>query len=109
MHVVVVTIDIKPEFVDRFVAAMLANARNSVIHEPNCLRFDVIRDEKNPTRLFLYEAYRDRAAFDVHVTMPHYFVWRDTVKEWFAAPPILGSGPNLFPEDADWGQDWKGR
>jgi hypothetical protein len=37
MHVVVVTIDIKPEYVDRFVA-----------------------------------------------------------------PPILGCGPNLFPEDADW-------
>ena len=109
MHAVVVTIDIKREYVDRFVAAMLANARNSVIHEPDCLRFDVIRDEKNPTRLFLYEVYRDRAAFDAHVTMPHYLVWRDTVKDWFAAPPVLGCGPNLFPEDADWGRDWKGR
>ena len=109
MYVVVVTIDVQPEHTDRFVAAILENARSSVSREPGCLRFDVVRDEKKPNRLYLYEVYRDRAAFDAHMTMPHYFAWRETVKDWFAAPPVLGCGPNLFPVNADWDRRWQER
>jgi quinol monooxygenase YgiN len=109
MHVVVVTIDVKPEYTEQFIVAIRENARSSVSHEPGCLRFDVVRDAQDSNRLYLYEVYRDRAAFDTHLTMPHYFAWRDTVKEWFAAPPVLGCGPNLFPQDADWDRDWKER
>ena len=109
MHVVVVTIDIKPDVVERFIAAMVENARNSVACEAGCLRFDVIRDERTPNRIYLYEVYRDKAAFDTHMTMRHYFSWRDTVKDWFAAPPVLGCGPNVFPADADWDRSWKER
>lgn len=43
MHVLVVTIDIKPEFTERFIAAMLDDARGSVRNEPGCVRFDVIQ------------------------------------------------------------------
>lgn len=107
MHVVVVTIDIKPDYAEPFVAAMLENARNSTLREPGCLRFDVVQDAKWPNRFYLYEVYRDQAAFDAHMQMPHYFAWRDTVKDWFAAPPVLGCGPNLFPTDGDWNRDWK--
>ena len=107
MHIVIVTIDIKPELTDRFIAAMLENAKNSVTLEPGCFRFDVARDEQNPNRIYLYEAYKDKSAFDAHVKMPHYHAWRDTVKDWFAAPPVLGRGPNLFPADADWRRNWK--
>ena len=107
MYVVVVTIDVKPEFTERFIPAILQNAQGSVTREPGCLRFDVIRDEKNANRIYLYEVYWDRAAFDAHCTMPHYFAWRDTVKDWFAAPPVLGCGPNLFPTDSDWERNWK--
>jgi quinol monooxygenase YgiN len=100
MHVVVVTIDVKLEAKDGFVAATLENARSSVAGEPGCSQFDVVQDERNPTRIYLYEVYRDKAAFEIHMTMAHYFAWRDTVKDLFAAPPVLGAGRNLFPADA---------
>jgi quinol monooxygenase YgiN len=109
MHVVVVTIDIKPDAVERFLAAMVENAQNSLAHEAGCLRFDVIRDERIPNRIYLYEVYRDQAAFAAHMTMPHYLAWKETVKDWFAAPPVLGCGPNVFPGDADWDRRWKDR
>ncbi|HTU02006.1 MAG TPA: putative quinol monooxygenase [Candidatus Sulfotelmatobacter sp.] len=109
MYVVVVTIDIKAGFKDRFVPAILENARSSVSREPGCFRFDVIQDEKDSNRIYLYEVYRDRAAFDAHCTMPHYFAWRDAVKDWLAAPPVLGCGPNVFPADGDWERRWKAR
>ena len=109
MHVLVVTINIKPGFKERFVAAMLDDARGSVGSEAGCVRFDVIQDEQEPNRIYLYEVYADRAAFDVHLTTPHFLKWNETVKDWFASPPVVGAGPSLFPSDSDWGRNWKAR
>lgn len=109
MYVLVVTIDIKPGCKDRFVAAMLDDARGSVGTEPGCVRFDVMQDEKEPNRIYLYEVYRDRAAFDFHTTTPHFRTWNETVKDWFASPPVVGAGPSIFPADADWNRNWQTR
>lgn len=107
MYVLVVTIDIKPGFKERFVGAMLDDARGSVTNEPGCVRFDVIQDEERPDRIYLYEVYTSKAAFDAHCQAPHFIRWRDTVKDWFASPPLVGKGPNIFPADADWNRDWR--
>ncbi len=109
MHVLVVTIDIKPAFKDKFLAAMLDDARGSVGNEPGCVRFDIIQDDKKPNRIYLYEVYKDRAAFDVHMTTPHFLRWNETVKDWFASPPVVGSGPSIFPADADRSRNRKAR
>jgi quinol monooxygenase YgiN len=109
MYVLVVTIDIKPGYRDKFVAEMLDDARGSVRNEPGCVRFDVIQDEKEPDRIYLYEVYKDRAAFDSHTTAPHFLKWKDAVQDWFAAPAVVGAGPSIFPADADWSTNWKAR
>jgi len=109
MYVLVVTIDIKPQFKDRFMAEMLDDARGSVRDEPGCLRFDVIQDEKEPNRIYLYEVYADRAAFDVHMTTPHFLKWKSAVQDWFAAPPVVGAGPSVFPADCDGNKNSKAR
>lgn len=59
-----------PEFY-RLVAE---NAAQSVKQEPGCLRFDVLTPlgAEKPSQVFLYEIYRDRAAFDLHLTSAHY-------------------------------------
>jgi (4S)-4-hydroxy-5-phosphonooxypentane-2,3-dione isomerase len=59
-----------PEF-HRLVAE---NAAQSVLLEPDCLRFDVLTpaDTMQPTHVFLYEIYRDRAAFDLHLASDHF-------------------------------------
>ena len=107
MYVLVVTINIKPERKKEFIASMLDDARCSVSNEPGCLRFDVIQDEQDPNRIYLYEAYKDKAAFDAHGKAPHFIKWRDTVKDWWASPAVVGRGSNIFPTDADWAKVWK--
>jgi quinol monooxygenase YgiN len=109
MYVLVVTIDIKAGFKERFVEAILEDARGSVTNEPGCVRFDVIQDEERPDRIYLYEVYTSKTAFDAHTQTPHFLRWRDTVKDWFASPPIVGKGPNVFPADSDWKRNWKDR
>lgn len=109
MYVLVVTIDIAPGLKDKFIAEMLEDARGSLRDEPGCLRFDVIQDEKDSNRIYLYEAYADRAAFDYHMTTPHFLKWKDAVQDWFAAPAVIGAGSTIFPSDADWSTNWKAR
>jgi autoinducer 2-degrading protein len=85
MYVVCVTIQVKPEHVDAFIPAMLANARGSR-QEPGNLRFDVLQAEDDPTRFFLYEVYRSKEAFAAHQQTEHYMIWRDAVQDWMALP-----------------------
>jgi quinol monooxygenase YgiN len=46
--------------------ALLAHGRECTPHEPGTLRFDVLEDDADPNRLYLYEAYADPDAFNAH-------------------------------------------
>ena len=102
MQALMVTIQIKPEHKEAFMESMLEDARGSVNDEPGCLRFDVIEDQADPNRIFLYEIYRDDAAIEAHRAAPHFLKWRETVKDWFAAETVRASCVTVFPTDADW-------
>ena len=76
MYVVTVVFEIRPEAAAAFLPLMLENARRSLEEEPGCLRFDVCGEEaapdEAPSRIFLYEIYRDRSAFDAHLASAHF-------------------------------------
>lgn len=55
-----------------FLPLVRDNAARSLSDEPGCLRFDVCYDAKTPSKVFLYELYTDRAAFDAHLSMAHF-------------------------------------
>ena len=60
MLVVHVHIHVKPECVEVFKQATLANARES-LKEPGVARFDVVQQQDDPARFVLVEVYRDAA------------------------------------------------
>ncbi len=85
MLVVHVHCHVKPESVEGFRRASLANARAS-IQEPGILRFDVLEQEGDPTRFMLVEVYRTPEDPARHKETEHYARWRDTVAEMMAEP-----------------------
>ncbi len=97
-----VTIHMKPEYRDAFLESMLGDARGSVNDEPGCLRFDVVQDDNDPNTIYLYEIYKDQAAFDYHGQAPHFVKWRDTVKDWFASPISVIRCTTIFPSAEAW-------
>lgn len=101
MLVVHVQVRVKPESIDAFKAATLANARASV-QEPGIARFDVVQQADDPTRFILIEAYRDAAAPAAHKETAHYALWRDTVATMMAEPRSSAKYTNVFPEDTAW-------
>ena len=100
MLVVHVQVQVKPECVEAFKAATLANARESR-QEPGVARFDVVQQQDDPTRFVLVEVYRDAAAA-THKETKHYPVWRDAVASMMAEPRHSVKFNNLFPEDEKW-------
>lgn len=101
MHILLVNIQVKPEFVEAFHAATLDNARHSV-QEPGVARFDVLQQADDPTRFLLVEVYRAKEAHAQHRETAHYLTWRDTVAEMVVGDRTRTEYINLFPDDAGW-------
>jgi len=77
-----VSLQVRPDQIDRFLVAIEANAAASLRDEPGCVRFDVHRVADDPCRFLLYEIYRDEKAFyQDHRATPHYAAWREVAAE----------------------------
>lgn len=98
MLVVHVHVHVKPEYVEAFKNATLANARES-IKEPGIARFDVMQQRDDITRFVLIEAYRNSEAPAAHKETKHYQTWRDAVAMMMAEPRASVKFENLFPDD----------
>lgn len=82
MIAVVVSMRVKPDGIDEFVAAITTQAEASLRDEPGCLRFDVLRLRDDPYGFLLYELYVDETAFfDQHRSSPHYATWSRAAAE----------------------------
>ena len=88
MYVVTVDFRIKPQHVQDFQREMLINARSSVEKETGCRRFDITVDEHDPRHFFLFEVYDDEAAFQKHMTMPHFHTVTAAIEPWFTAKVV---------------------
>ena len=101
MLVVHIHVHVKPEFVEAFKQATLANGRAS-LKETGVARFDVVQQQDDPTRFVFVEVYRDAAAAAAHKETAHYPVWRDAVAPMMAEPRRSVKFDNVFPDDAEW-------
>jgi (4S)-4-hydroxy-5-phosphonooxypentane-2,3-dione isomerase len=101
MLVVHVQVRVKPESIEAFKQATLANA-NASVKEPGIARFDVTQQQDDPTRFVLVEAYRTPEAPAAHKETKHYQVWRDTVADMMAEPRSSVKFTNVFPAETDW-------
>lgn len=101
MLVVHVQVHVKPECVEAFKQATLANAHASV-QETGIARFDVMQQQDDPTRFVLVEAYQTPDAPAAHKATAHYATWRDAVAPMMAEPRSSIKYSNLFPDDSRW-------
>lgn len=101
MLVVHVHIHAKPEHVEAFKQATIANARES-IKEPGIARFDFVQQQDDPTRFVLVEVYRTPQAQAAHKETKHYLTWRDAVAPMMAESRSSEKFENVFPDDSAW-------
>ena len=81
MFALFVSVKIKPETRERFLAAIEDDSICSVRDEPACVRFDVLQDRQDENQYYFYEVYHDEAGFEAHTKTPHLARWREAAKE----------------------------
>jgi quinol monooxygenase YgiN len=92
---------IKPEGVEAYKAATLANAQKTRL-EPGVLRFEFFQDSTNPNHFSLFEVYADMAARDAHLETDHFLKWKDV---YLATQERKGNGDEfiaIYPEEGAW-------
>lgn len=88
MYVVTVVFEISAGSEEAFRSAVQRQAENSLAREEACRRFDVCLDPARPDRVFLYEIYDDRAAFDAHLASDHFAAFDSQVADMVASKTV---------------------
>jgi autoinducer 2-degrading protein len=101
MYVITVQLKVKADRIDEFLALTLDNATKAR-REPGCLRFDVLRAEKDPDRFFFYEVYKTPADHKAHQETAHYLRWKEGAGDLMAEPRMGQRFINVSPLDAEW-------
>ena len=68
---------------EAFLSACVAQAKAAVTDEPDCYRFDILRDRTRPNRFHFLEIFRDSQALEDHYKTPHF------AKMWQAIEPMI--------------------
>ena len=75
MHIVLVQVTVRPELLDEFEAVILHNARESLLKDPGCVRFDVSQQLDDPRRWVFHEVYTSADAHAAHRRSPHFLAY----------------------------------
>ncbi len=78
--VLVVTVTVDPDCVERLKPAMLENAAQSRL-EDGCLGFDVNASQDDPNTFLFYEVYTDADALARHRRTPHFLNYWNLLQE----------------------------
>ena len=66
----VVEFDVKPDHRDAFIEIIRSHASRTMEAEDGCMAFEVLLPKDDAAKVFLYECYRDQAAFEEHTRSP---------------------------------------
>ena len=73
-------INVKPDHVEAFLEACIPEAKASVRDEPDCYRFDVMRDRNKSNRFHFLEIFKDAQALEDHYETPHFTEMWQTIE-----------------------------
>ena len=98
MFIFHVFIRVKPERLEEFLALSADNAGNT-LKEPGALRFDVLQQQDDPTRIVFVEAYRSAEGHAAHKETAHYRRWKAAAEEMMAEPRRSIRYTKIFPQE----------
>ena len=70
-----VTLKVKPERREEFIACIKANQQGTLANEPLAVIYQWGESTTEPYTFHFQEAYRGKAGFDAHTDTPHFQAW----------------------------------
>jgi len=75
-YVRIAELEVDPAQLESFKAAIVAVGEASVRVEPGCLVLHAVAEKANPSRVRVFEVYRDKDAYQAHLTTGHFKKFR---------------------------------
>lgn len=91
MYCIIVKNQVKEGTREKYLEAMLPNAKASLDNEPGCLVFDVLEAREEPNTFYLYEVYESTDALEVHKQTDHYKSSRPLLSEIVESVSVIRS------------------
>lgn len=66
------TINVRPNDMQKFLAACIEEGKASVLDEPDCYRFEILRDKNDQNRICFIEVFKNEQALQAHYETPHF-------------------------------------
>lgn len=95
MYLVLVSLMVRPKYLEAFLVATLEMAHES-LKEDGVRRFEVIRQENDPSHFILSKTFNGRGDYDFHLTTPHVQAWQKTVRPMLVKAMQQDSYTQLF-------------
>ena len=86
-------LEIDPRQVDAFTTAVREVGQVSVRAEEGCLALYAVAERENPSRVRVFEIYRDSAAYEAHLQTPHFQKFRATTNSMVLSRKLLDATP----------------
>lgn len=86
-------LDIKPEFLEAFTAAVREGMETALRVEPGVFAIYAVADRQNPAKLTFFEMYVDDDAYERHRNTPHFQKYFHTTKHMIARRVLLEAVP----------------
>jgi quinol monooxygenase YgiN len=87
--VVIAKIALHPGALARFLPVAAADARDSLSREAGCIAFNILVPEEDESYVIFHEVYRDRAAFDLHLSQPHFHTFERDAEHLMVGKPQI--------------------
>jgi (4S)-4-hydroxy-5-phosphonooxypentane-2,3-dione isomerase len=92
MYHIAVRFDVPDDRRQEFIAAALDDGRQALATEPGTRRYELISDEDNLNRFYLYEVYEDAEAFTAHLAGAPAKRFFELINEYAVGPTWLIRG-----------------
>lgn len=87
--VVIAKIALHPGARAAFLRVAAADAQDSLTKETGCLAFNILVPEDDERYVVFHEIYKDRAAFDLHLTQPHFHTFERDAEHLMVGKPEI--------------------
>ena len=74
-------IKVDPSKLEKYNAALKVQMTSAIRDEPGVLTYYAVAEKSDPSNITILEIYADTAAYNSHITTPHFKKYKDTVKD----------------------------
>ena len=96
-------LEIDPDQVDAYKAALKEEINASIRTEPGVLTLFAVSINGHPEQIRLFETYRDAASYQAHVQSPHFKKYKEETRQMVKSLTLLETNPILLGSKFRWG------